>query len=254
VNQVKGVLARHKYSVSVNTNFFGVLNVFYSRIALSVATIVCIVAVFILSGFVFNVKVVGVEGEQASEVAAFVEAQGARRLVRKSKAGASTVAGEIVRNFDYVAHASSKIVGNTLIFNVYSVAVVKESDNCDIVAAMEGVVTNVIVASGRAMVSIGDIVRVGQVLIKAERQVGAIDVGRDEFGRLVQEGIYIPCRAVGEVLADIKYSEFGANTTAEALLAKIVARSGVQKFDKVESFSVVQGMLEVVATVNKSIV
>jgi len=255
MSHVKLALGRHKYSVKVNKNFFGLLDVFYSRLALSVAATLAVVAFFILNGFVFNVKVIGVEGGQQSEIAAFVRLQGVRPLIHKSSGQAAKVAGEIVGNFDYVAHASSKISGSTLIFNVYTVALPEgETQNRDLVAAIDGVVTNVIVASGRAMVKVGDIVREGQVLIKGERQVGAIDVGRDEFGRLIQEGIYAPCRAVGEILADVKYSEFGMNATEDELLAKIIIRTGITSFDKIESFMSAAGVLEVVATVNRSIV
>jgi len=231
------------------------LDVFYSRLALSGAAVAAVVAFFVLSGFIFNVKVIGVEGDQQSEIATFVRAKGVQPLLHKSSGRAVVVAGEIIGNFDYVAHASSKVVGNTLIFNVYSVAVPQGSQQGgDIVATADGVVTNVIVASGRAMVKSGDVVREGQVLIKGERQVGAIDVGRDEFGKLIQEGIYAPCRAVGEILADVKFSEYGRNTTVDELLAKIIIKSGITKFDKVESFTSSMGVLEVVATINKSIV
>jgi len=252
---VKMVLGRHKYSVRHNKNFFGLLDVFYSRAALSIAALVAVIAFFVLSGFVFNVKIIGVEGEQQTEVSAFVRAQGVRPLFHKSTGLATVVAGQIVGNFDYVAHASSKIVGNTLIFYVYSVAVPDDiNQNSDIIATSDGVITNMIVASGRALVRVGDIVREGDILIKGERQIGAIDVGRDEFGKLIQEGVYAPCRAVGEVLADVKFSEYGANTTVDELLVKIIVRTGITNFDRVESFTSAAGGLEVVAIINKSIV
>jgi len=255
IAQVKMLVGRYTYSVKVNKNFFGLIDVFYSRLVLSGAALVAVVAFFVLSGFIFNVKVIGVEGEHHSEITAFVQAQGMRPLFHKSNGRAVVVAGEIIGNFDYVAHASSKVVGNTLIFNVYSVSVPKGSQQGgDIVAKMDGVVTNVIVASGRAMVKVGGVVRQGDILIKGERQVGAIDVGRDEFGKLIQEGVYEPCRAVGEILADVKYSEYGTNTTVDELLAKIIVKTGLSNFDKVESFTSPVGVLEVVVTINKSIV
>ena len=250
VPQVKLVLARRKYDVRVNKNFLGLLNVFYARIALSAAAIAGVVAFFVLGGFVFNVRIIGVQGEQAAEVASFVHALGARPLTHKSGERAAEIAGEIIGNFDFVAHASSKIVGNTLIFNVYSVSVADVTGGGDIIAAHDGIITNVIVASGRALVKTGDIVRAGQTLIRGERQIGGIDVGMDEFGKLIQDPIYAPTRAVGAVYADVKYSEFGINTTADELLAKIVIRTGITNFDKVETFSAAPGVLEVVATVN----
>jgi similar to stage IV sporulation protein len=255
MSHVKMVLGQRKYSTKVNKNFFGLVDVFYSRIALGIATLVAVVAFFILNGFVFNVRVIGVEGEQHAKIAEFVSGQGIRPLIHKSNGRAAVVAGEIVGNFDFVAHASSRLVGNTLIFNVYSVVVPEGAqENRDIVATSDGVITNLIVASGRAMVRVGDVVRQGDILIKGERQVGAIDVGRDEFGKLIQEGIYAPCRAVGEVLADVKFSEYGTNTTVDELLARIMIRTGLANFDKVESFQSATGVLEVVATINKSIV
>jgi len=252
--QVEMMIARQEYTVKTNSNFFGVLNVFYSRLALSIAVLVCILAFFVLNGFVFNVKIIGVESEQERQVSDFVRSYGARPFVRKSNNSVHEIASLLPANFDFVAHASSKVVGNTLIVSVYTVTVAGEIQNSDIVATVDGVVTNLVVASGRAMVSVGDAVRAGQVLISAQRQVGAIDIERDEYGKLIQEGIFVPSRAVGEVLADVQYTEYGVGITFDELLAKIVERTGIQNFDRVEQFSAVDGTLEVVATINKSIV
>jgi len=254
VSRVKLVLSKQKYSVRINKNLFFLLNVLYTRVFLTAAMALCVVAFFVLNSLVFNIRIIGVEGQQAHEIAAFVKARGAKPLAKKSGGRAAAIAGEIIGRFDYVAHASCKIVGNTLIFNVYSVSVPGEGENRDLVATEDAVVTNIVAASGRALVMAGDAVRKGQVLIKGERQVGGIDVGRDEFGKLIQEPIYAACRAVGIVYADVKYSEFGLNTTADELLAKIIMRTGISEFDKVESFSSAPGVLEVVATINKSIV
>lgn len=253
VPQVKLVLSRQKYSVSVNKNLLQVLNVFYARPALIIAAVTCIAAFFVLNGFIFNVKIVGVEGEQHDEVMAFVQKQGVRPLMHKTDQKADLVVSAVIRNFDYVAHASAKLDGSTFIIYVYSVTVPDgDTHNRDIIATSDGVVTNLVVASGRAMVRVGDAVRTGQVLVKGERQIGAIDVGRDEFGKLIQEGIFVPSRAVAEVFADVKYSEYG-NATADELLAKIILKSGIKAFDKVETFPSQTGGLEVVVTINKSI-
>jgi len=235
MNAVKNLLP--KSEVKINKNIFGLMDVFYMRPALSISAVVCLIMFIVFGNFVFRIKVIGVEGSQQHEIARFIQI---KPLSLKSNLQARITAESIVKNFDYVAHASSKIVGSTLYFLVYTVPLPGDkNNNSDIIAAHSGVITKVVVASGRALVSAGDIVRQGDVLIKGEYQIGEL-----EFAR---------CRAVGEVMADVSYSEFGMNTTAEALLAKIIARTGIQNFDRIETFTPLKGVTEVVATINRSI-
>ena len=232
-----------KCKAKYNLNFFRALNVFYSRPFLSIAAMVCLIMFVFLNNFIFRIKVVGAEVTQQQQIEKFINI---KPLTFKSSTKAHTVAIGIAANFDFVAHASSKIIGNTLYFKIYCVDLPGDkNNNGDIVAMQDGVVTNIVVASGRAIVKSGDAVRKGQTLIKGEYQIGITENGEAKFA---------PCRAVGEVLADVSYSEYGMNMTFDELLGKVIARTGIKQFDKVQSFVPIKDVLEVVATVNKSIV
>lgn len=221
-----------------NANIFGVLNTFYMRRALSIAAIISVVTFIFLTSFVFRIRVIGVSPQRTQEIVQFIDI---KPLSFKSIKKAQRVAAEITNRFDYVAHASSKIVGNVLYFKIYSVDMPGDTNvNNDIIATEDGVITNIIVASGRVMVKVGDAVRKGDILIKGEHRIG--------------DDVYAPTRAVGEIMADVKYSEYGYNTTTEVLISKIIVRTGIKKFDRIETFIPVKDVLEVVATLNKSIV
>ena len=231
-----------------NANIFRVLNLFYMRWVLSVCIIACIVMFAVLGNFVFRIKIVGVEGTQRVEVEQFVASQGFGTLMPKNQDRANALVQEIIANFDFVAHASVRMVGSTVYFWIYSIEPPKNpTGNDDIISAHDAVVTSVILASGRSLVSVGSVVHAGDVLIRGEFQTGV-----DADGGAV----FTPVRAVGEVLGLVSHSEFGVGMTTEQLLQRIVERTGilVEDFDKIETFVTAEGGLEVVASVIKSIV
>ena len=237
-----------KASTMENKNIFRVLNLFYMRWALSVCVVACIVALVVLGNFVFRIKVVGVEGAQRAQVEQFIAGQGFGTLMRKNQSRADVLVQDIIANFDFVAHASVRIVGNAVYFWIYAIEPPRNpTGNDDIVSAHDAVVTSVILASGRAMVMVGSVVHAGDVLIRGEFQTGV-----DADGN----AIFTPVRAVGEVLGLVSHSEFGVGVTSDELLQRIVTRTGIsaKDFDKVESFVGADGGLEVVASVIKSIV
>lgn|GEM_PF-2050216 len=248
-NRARQFLRNQKFTETANFNILGVLNVFYSRIAFSVALTVCLIALIISGNFIFRIKVLGVEGERLTEIAQFIGQNpdsSIKPFTLKSSANAQKTATDIIARFDYVAHASSKIVGNVLYFQIFAVNMPGDTDeNKDIIATNDGVITQIIVASGTAAVKPGDIVRKGDVLIMAKYKTGV-----DLDGAPVYEST----RAVGEVRADVSYSEFGFHTSLDELLNKIILRTGITNFDKVETFMPIKDVLEVVATINVSIV
>jgi sporulation protein YqfD len=193
VKAVKDILRREAYTVIENKNIFAFLNIFYARTVLCIAAAIVLCVLVTLGNFIFSIKISGVSTEQHGQISSYLASQNIKTLMPKSKVRAQVIAQSMISQFDFVAHAAAKIIGSTLIFNIYTVEIPIDTQvNSDIIASADGVITDIIVASGKQLVGVGDVVRKGQVLIKGEYQTG--------------ENTSLPCRAVGEVFADTSYS------------------------------------------------
>jgi len=222
---IKKYLPKGGYTAVENKNSFRVMNFFYTRKLVSVLTIVCLLGFIISTGFIFRVEVSGVEGRQREEVERFLRQSGFRQVMPKT-VGFGEVSNQITTNFDFVAHTSSRIVGSTLHFRVYTVPTPKNTETGDIVSRHDAIVTSVVVASGTPLVNVGSIVHAGDILIQGTR-------------------------AMGVVMGTVSFSDFG--TDREEVLQRIITGSGIENFDKIEVFEIPSG-LEVVASITKSIV
>jgi sporulation protein YqfD len=207
---VKRILQREKHTMTINNNVFSVLNFFYARFVLCMMAVVAFASFLVLDRLIFSVEIKGVDNEQQSEVRAFLNQNNVRRLTWKSEAVGERASVAVVQHFDFIAHASHKIVGNTLVFNVHTVNNAVPQGGSDIIANMNGIITRMIVVSGTANFNVGDEVRVGDVLIRGEYQVS--------------EETFAPTRAVGEVWADVNYTRT-ANIHSSAY---VMTRTGKQ--------------------------
>lgn len=235
---VARILRNEKFTYKTNLNIFNILNFFYMRVALSVTAILCLVALIISNYFVFRVEVHGADAAHTMQIFEYLNSQNMKALTPKSDKSTQVTAQAITEHFDFVAHTSGKIVGSTLVFSVYEVKVADDkNNNNDIVSTADSVIKSIIVASGRAVVSVGDIVRKGDVLIKGEYKISETETRA--------------CRAVGEVIAEVKYAmsvvlfdecqtmtRTGASETRTAIYCPQFYPGGVQNILQFQNYEI----------------
>jgi predicted phage gp36 major capsid-like protein len=77
--------------------------------------------------------------------------------------------------------ASTSIHGSTLTISVLRAQnVFIDKQNVDIVASVDGVIADIIVFSGTALVTVGDVVRSGDVLVTGNRPTARISISNGQ--------------------------------------------------------------------------
>ena len=248
------VVGKREYTAVQNNNIFALLDFFYARAVLIFAGLFCFAALAVFSNLLFSIRITGVEGEEREQVMSFLRESGIKRFSYKMSQNVENATRGLQERFDFVAHASGNIVGSSYIFYIYRAENVGEKVvGVDIIARADCVVTEVIVYSGTALVAPGDVVRAGDILISGTYKLD------DETTK--------PCRAVGIVMGDIKYSKSAITfvtsqkeALGDVLVATICAETGIDvtAFDKIDRYYLpinAQGVsVEVVCTINKTVV
>jgi len=175
--EVIRLLGKRSYTVAENRNVFTLLNFLYTRTALVITAIVCIAAFVTLDQFVFRVKVWGISGDEHAQISAHLREVGITRMTPKNARNFNAVTRQIVERFDFVAAASATVQGSTLIFSIHRADnILDQIPDKDIVATHDGVITEIIVFSGTPVVTRGDVVRVGDVLVTGTRPTAIIHI------------------------------------------------------------------------------
>ncbi|MCL2846098.1 MAG: sporulation protein YqfD [Firmicutes bacterium] len=200
----------------------------YSNRRLAALLCVAVIVFALLNTMVFRIEVIGVEGDEQNQVRQVLDDNGIRTLTRRSVHRDSDAALALMESLEFVAHASTRIRGNTLQVLVHRTPVPPPLPTTDLVSSFDAVVTQVVVLSGTAMVRVGDPVRVGQTLISATFQVGTTVGPMDEFGFFTYIPITAPTTALGIVQGRVSTSlAMMVNSPEEVTVAEAALRSQI---------------------------
>ena len=136
-----------------------------NHLVLVVATIASIIAFLILDMGIFTVKVQCNDSQITSAVYKHLDDLGIKKFMWKSKVKEINLASNLVENFDCIAHANVKISGNTLVINLVTAAHETSKAKTNIYAKFDAVVKEIIAYSGTALVTAGDVVKKGDLLV-----------------------------------------------------------------------------------------
>ena len=174
-SSVERILGKKTYTTTQNINLFSVLNFFYNRLSFVACAFVCIVAFLMLNQFAFRVRVDGLTGDERAAVTAHLGTLGVRGLTPKRIAHDNALAMNIIENFPFAAACSVELHGATLVVVVHRAEVIVPNSG-DVLATADGVITEIVVFSGTANVSVGDVVRTGDVLVTGLRPTAIITI------------------------------------------------------------------------------
>jgi len=171
------VLGKNKYFIIENNNIFRSLNFFYTRSVFAITAAACVAAFIMLEQFVFKVKVEGLTGDEHKQIVRYLETNGIKKFSQKRSQNTFEVAQDIVNEFDFIAAANVQVRGATLIYIFLRADnVISQIPNKDIITAHDGVIADIIVFSGTALVSAGDVVHAGDVLVTGTRPTAIIHI------------------------------------------------------------------------------
>ena len=159
--------------------------------------IIFIGLIFFLTSFIWNIEISGNEKIKDEEIINFLEEMDVGKGRFKHKVDLDKLRSNILGNFQRLSFASVEFKGTKLLIEVKEQDLPpKEIDKdtpCNIVAKKKGVIEKVIAKNGKGIVSEGEVVKKGQILI-----TGVIE---DE---LLENNILV--HSEGEALARTRYS------------------------------------------------
>ena len=130
---------------------------------------ILIVLIIILSKFIWNIEVEGIEGTEVEEIIEQVRDEGLKVGILKQKIDADSLINKIRMKRTDIAWVGIDIKGTNAIIRIIKAdpkpEIVDENDYCNIVAIKDGEIKKIYAQNGTAVVKEGDEVKKGDILI-----------------------------------------------------------------------------------------
>lgn len=137
------------------------------RVGFGVGVAFFVAILFILSGFIWNIEVVGNKTLTQAEVLAALEELGLSEGVRRSALDQELLRTRLALKFDNIAWASVNIEGVKATVNISESKPPKKEtlEPCNLVAELDGVITAIEVTEGTVKTAVGKTVKKGDLLV-----------------------------------------------------------------------------------------
>lgn len=189
----------------------------WRRKGLLVGIILFCLTQYLLSQFIWQINIQGNEGVNTGKVAAILENSGVRKGVLKSNVDLSDLERKLLLELEGLQWVGVSLDGVCL-----NVQVIERQGEpppeevvTNLIAAKDGLVVDILVLAGEAVVDIGDTVQKGQVLISGK--VTIEEENEENNGEPVEKSIDV--RPKGKVEALVWYESY-----AEAPLYRVIKR------------------------------
>ena len=194
---LRKLLRNHEFEITRQGSILDAVVFLRARSFLVVCLVAAVAVMSVMNNFVFRIEVRGLDEEQTQIVSEFLRESGVRPVTLKRNLRAVDFAPKLIDAHPFIAHASTQIRGNRLVFNIYPTPHPPQTGENDLLARFDAVVEEIVVLSGVQMVQAGQSVLRGQTLVRAVRRIGDIDEGQvDEMGLPILIPVEIPTRAV----------------------------------------------------------
>ncbi len=198
---IRGAVRKAKVKVFV-VNSYG-LPFFFKRLKrrkiLLYGAIVFLIAIYILSGYIWFIDIVGLKNIPQEKINRMIEANGLRIGASQDEIDTKNLEKEILLSVPDVAWVEIHFTGTRAVVEIVEKVVAPSEDKSpgDLIADKAGTITECITIMGESKVKVGDKVQVGDVLLKG------IGKNNEEI------------RAKGIVKAHVEYESFGESLLEE---------------------------------------
>lgn len=145
------------------------LNKYKKRKVFAVLLIVTLFMIIVVSNFVWNIDVIGVDKIQKEELIKDLNECGLEIGKKKSSINTKEIINNIRLKREDIAWIGINLKGTNAIVEVVEAKskpnIINEDELCNIVATKEGIITKINSQNGTSLVKIGDLVKKGDILI-----------------------------------------------------------------------------------------
>ncbi|MBP2634088.1 MAG: putative stage sporulation protein YqfD [Firmicutes bacterium] len=172
--------------------------------------IVFFIAIYVLSGYIWFIDIVGVKNIPKEKINMMIESSGLCVGVRQEKVDTKKLEKEILLSVPEVAWVGIHFTGTRAVVEIVEKVIAPSEDKSpgDFIAGKSGTITECITILGESKVKIGDKVQAGDILLKG--------IGKNN------EAV----RAKGIVKAHVQYESFGESLLEE----QVYSLTGNRKF------------------------
>ena len=179
--QIKKLINNFEYEMSENKNLFRGINFLLNHFVLVVAIVAAIICYFFADLRIYQIKVQCDDIELTPAIYQHLDQIGFKKFMWKKQLQQFDLATDLIQNFNQVAHANVKICGNTLLVNLVTAFNELEKFKTNYYAQYDAVITEVTTYSGTALVTVGDVVKKGDLLIANAYPDSAVVIGEVAF-------------------------------------------------------------------------
>ncbi len=181
VSTIKKLINNFDYEVKENYNLFRGINYLLNHLVLIVAVIAGLIAFSIADMAIYDIQVQCNDTQVSSNITNYLSELGVKKFIWKGKIKNINLADNLVENFDDIAHANVRIAGNTLVIKVVTAINEHAKVKTNIYAKYDAVIKKVITYSGTALVTVGDVVKKGDLLVTDAYPDSAVITGEVAF-------------------------------------------------------------------------
>ena len=162
---IKRLVSNFEYEISENHNLIRGVNFLLNHLVLVVALMAAVMAFFISDLGIYAVRVQCDDANLTPAVYEHLNALGVKKFMWKNQLQQFDLAADLVGNFDQIAHAHVRIAGNTLVISLVAATNQKYQKKTNFYAQYDAVIKEVTAYSGTALVTAGDVVKKGDLLV-----------------------------------------------------------------------------------------
>ena len=188
---IKKLVSNFEYQIQENRNLFRGINFLLNHLVLVVAILSAAIVFMVSDMGIYSVRVQCDDASLTPAVYEHLNALGVKKFMWKNKLQKIDLAADLVGSFEQIAHAHVRIAGNTLVVNLVAATNHKYQMKTNFYAQYDAVIQEVTAYSGTALVTAGDVVKKGDLLVADAYPDSVVVTGEvafvngDQISRLV---------------------------------------------------------------------
>lgn len=188
---IKKLVSNFEYQIQENHNLFRGINFLLNHLVLVVAIMVAISLYLVADLGIYRIQVDCDDPSLTPAVYERLDELGVKKFMWKNRLQHFDLAADLVGSFDRIAHAHVRIAGNTLVVNLVAATNQTRKVKTNFYAQYDAVIKEIIAYSGTALVTAGDVVKKGDLLVADAYPDSVVAMGEvafvngDQISRLV---------------------------------------------------------------------
>ncbi len=188
---IKKLVSNFEYQTTENYNLFRGINFFLNHFVLVIAILVAAVVFCVADMSIYSIRVQCDDTTMIPAVYEHLNQLGVKKFMWKTQLHNFDLATDLVDSFDRLAHAHVRVAGNTLVVNLVSATNQTRKAKINFYAQYDAVIKEITAYSGTALVTIGDVVKKGDLLVADAYPDSVVVTGEvafvngDQISRLV---------------------------------------------------------------------